>query len=126
MKLTSRELATVLAALRYWQNDLDDDPEMFENLPGSGHFEQETPLNGDEIDRLCEELNCCPCANTLLSDRTAKDRELIEAAEDMLTDHFNYNDVTVHEDAEITYTDGGAWVDCQIWVADDDITEEDD
>lgn len=50
-----RELATVLAALRYWQR---------EGLMSAGH-EQDVatdggtlqPLSADEIDTLCEELN---------------------------------------------------------------------
>lgn len=121
MKLTSRELATVLAALRYWQQDSIEQAEG----PMQEYFDEHTPLTPDEIDRLCEELNCCPCANTPLKDRSTKDQELIEVAEDMLHGAFDYIDATVHSDAEITYTDGGAWVDAQIWVPYDDITEED-
>lgn len=53
--LTSRELATVLAALRYWQR---------EGIHSGGH-EQDIatdgdgliPLTGSEIDELCERLN---------------------------------------------------------------------
>ena len=51
-----RELATVLAALRFWQRHLaqnDDGPINF------AHFDQiVTPLTADEIDDLCERLNC--------------------------------------------------------------------
>ena len=51
-----RELATVLAALRYWQQDLADNEE---NGPISPeHFDEEvTPLTVEEIDELCERLN---------------------------------------------------------------------
>jgi hypothetical protein len=52
-----RELATVLAALRYWQNDLRDDAHMFVGLSGSGHFALVEPLTCEEIDTLCERLN---------------------------------------------------------------------
>ena len=52
-----RELATVLAALRYWQNDLRDDPEMFRSLSGSGHFTVVEPLTCEQIDTFCERLN---------------------------------------------------------------------
>jgi len=55
MKLTDRELATVLAALRYWQR---------EGLFSCGH-EIDIASNGDtlepltarDIDALCERLN---------------------------------------------------------------------
>lgn len=54
MRLSERELATVLAALRYWQQDLADNDE----CPISeGHFEDHDPLTVDEIDDLCERLN---------------------------------------------------------------------
>jgi hypothetical protein len=53
--IESRELATVLAALRYWQR---------EGIHSGGH-EQDIaadgdtikPLTADEIDALCERLN---------------------------------------------------------------------
>jgi len=53
IRLSDRELATVLAALRYFQQDLatNDDP------PISEHFEEVTPLTPDEIDDLCEKIN---------------------------------------------------------------------
>ena len=57
MKLTSRELATVLAALRWWQQELQrlDPPN---DIPPIGfHFTDQTPLSGAEIDDLCERLN---------------------------------------------------------------------
>jgi hypothetical protein len=58
MQLADRELATVLAALRYWQQDLAQNEE--------GPIDQEhftegiTPLTVDEIDDLGERLNCSP------------------------------------------------------------------
>lgn len=56
MKLTKRETATVLAALRSWQQDLQEGdliPE--EDFPD--HFELEEPLKTGEIDALCEKIN---------------------------------------------------------------------
>ena len=53
--LNERELATVLAALRYWQQDLAEN-----DGPISEHFADETPLTVEEIDALCERLNCDP------------------------------------------------------------------
>jgi hypothetical protein len=59
MQLTERELATVLAALRYWQQDLADNED--EGPISQEHFtETVTPLTVDEIDQLCERLNCSP------------------------------------------------------------------
>ena len=51
--LTDRELATVLAALRRWQQDLAEN-----DGPISAHFADQTPLSVEEIDELCERLNC--------------------------------------------------------------------
>lgn len=53
MTLPPRALATVLAALRYWQQDLIAN----EAPPISHHFTEHTPLDEDEIDSLCECLN---------------------------------------------------------------------
>lgn len=56
LSITDRELATVLAALRYWQLDLT---ELETDGPISElHFDSgNTPLTTDEIDELCERLN---------------------------------------------------------------------
>jgi hypothetical protein len=56
MKLTKRETATVLAALRNWQQDLQEGglvPK--EDFPH--HFESDEPLNTKEIDDLCRRIN---------------------------------------------------------------------
>jgi hypothetical protein len=54
--LSDRELATVLAALRHWQRQRERTPGA---LPGGPHhFEDVTPLSAQEIDELCERLNC--------------------------------------------------------------------
>ena len=53
-----RDLATLLAALRYWQQDLADN-ERAGDGPISPHFDDDvTPLSVEEIDELCERLNC--------------------------------------------------------------------
>jgi hypothetical protein len=52
-RMNDRELATVLAALRYWQQDLAEN-----DSPISEHFAEHTPLTVEEIDDLCERLNC--------------------------------------------------------------------
>lgn len=48
-----RQLSTVLAALRYWQQDLEEN----EDPPISDHFIDCEPLNTEEIDELCDQLN---------------------------------------------------------------------
>jgi hypothetical protein len=65
--LSDQELATILAALRYWQQDLAaaEEGPIFPD-----HFNDEiTPLTVQEIDDLCERLNnrnslltACECA----------------------------------------------------------------
>ena len=65
--LTERELGTVLAAIRFWQNhgpprpnsmfdrlDSDEQDALDEIRTGSRRFD---PLTADEIDDLCERLN---------------------------------------------------------------------
>lgn len=52
-KLTSRKLATVLAALRYWQRSGIQAIE-YDIASDGGTVE---PLDIEEIDDLCEELN---------------------------------------------------------------------
>jgi hypothetical protein len=57
VSLDANELATVLAALRYWQQDLEangDEPVISE------HFEDVKPLTPDQIDDLVERINCSP------------------------------------------------------------------
>ncbi len=57
LRFTERELATVLAALRYWQQDLAANEDEGPILPD--HFEEGlAPLTVAEIDDLCERLNC--------------------------------------------------------------------
>jgi len=57
LSVTPRELATILAALRYWQandrNMATQAPE-YDIASDGGQFE---PLGNDEIDALCEQLN---------------------------------------------------------------------
>lgn len=49
-----RETATILAALRYWQKDLEaNEGEVIDSM----FFEEETPLTVEEIDDLCEMVN---------------------------------------------------------------------
>jgi len=55
VRLSDRELATFLAALRYWQEEMSPHPEA---AACYDHFDDEvTPLTADQIDDLCEKLN---------------------------------------------------------------------
>jgi hypothetical protein len=58
--ISIRELATVLAALRTWQHELDAGSQGERtHLLDDYHFDSKnTPLTAAEIDALCERLNC--------------------------------------------------------------------
>ena len=53
--LTLRELATTLAALRHWQQQLTHGGLAFTD--GFPHFVDEEPLSVAEIDTLCDRLD---------------------------------------------------------------------
>jgi hypothetical protein len=55
--MTERELATVLAALRYWRI-MNTPLQRAVNFPKD--FAEHTPLDNAEIDALCERLNVAP------------------------------------------------------------------
>ena len=55
--LSKKETATVLAALRYWQHDLEEDDEQALDEAGHFHFDEVAPLSFKEIDALCEKIN---------------------------------------------------------------------
>lgn len=58
MRLSIRERSTVLAALRFYQSNLDDEPAdihaIYTIATDDGDID---PLSADEIDTLCEKLN---------------------------------------------------------------------
>jgi hypothetical protein len=56
-QLSDRELATLLAALRYWQQNLALAALHPKDGPISSHFDEHPPLTVEEIDALCERLN---------------------------------------------------------------------
>jgi hypothetical protein len=56
--LTDRDLATVLASLRHFQNDVNEDQRK-EAFPE--HFDKQDPLSNEEIDILCIQLNISAC-----------------------------------------------------------------
>jgi hypothetical protein len=57
IRVTDRELATLLAALRTWQRTVAEEKQAQE-LVSPSHFEDGiSPLTAEEIDELCERLN---------------------------------------------------------------------
>lgn len=57
LRINERELATILAALRYWQatpDSFDRRLQIIDIATDGGTF---TPLTDDEIDLLCESIN---------------------------------------------------------------------
>jgi hypothetical protein len=68
IQTNDREIATILAALRYWQQDLE------ENGPGDiidpDHFAEYKPLTPNQIDRLCERINLHSSTGTVTIHRT--------------------------------------------------------
>jgi len=50
--MNEKETATILAALRYWQEETQ-----MSQRKNHDHFESMVPLDDDEIDELCERLN---------------------------------------------------------------------
>jgi len=55
--LTAKEKTTVLAALRYWQRDIADDPA----FTFGAEFGEHAPLTVTELDALCDSIAASPC-----------------------------------------------------------------
>lgn len=55
MKLNYQELSTVLAALRLLQDQLEENPCVVDIMP---HFDDVECLTIEQINGLCEDLNC--------------------------------------------------------------------
>jgi len=53
--MSDRELASVIAALRYWQEYVAE-----EERDESGDFDEVRPLTDEQIDRLCRRLYLPP------------------------------------------------------------------
>lgn len=105
-QLSERELATVLAALRYWQR---------EGLHSSGH-EIEIATNGGtlaamaegEIDALCERINT---ASRATPEQIAEARAIYAAG--------SGDDVEIDDDAATSRGgDPGTWIAAWVWLPD--------
>ncbi len=55
IRLEEGELATVLAALRFWQDNIGAEERA--ELIGFGHFTECNPLYSTQINQLCERIN---------------------------------------------------------------------
>jgi hypothetical protein len=75
LQVDNREFATILAALRYWQRNGELDREEGSIVPPAQEYDIATdcgecePLDANEIDELCERMNCepSPLAGQLLA-----------------------------------------------------------
>lgn len=106
---TSRELATVLAALRHWQ-------ELVER-PGEAmpyHFGQDCePLDGAEIDELCERLNVAEQPDRL----TAEGRVLLRDKARAIYAADSNDDIEINDAPKFSVCEGGVWVQGWLFVA---------
>ena len=57
IKMNGSQLATVLAALRFFQEEMMGGGKPIESVRHYGHFDEYPCLDAEEIDRLCEDLN---------------------------------------------------------------------
>jgi len=64
LKVQRRELNTIIAALRYYQEFLvsgrqpnDDQMRMVADIAGDGEMKGNEPLSPEDIDDLCERIN---------------------------------------------------------------------
>jgi hypothetical protein len=57
MKLTNKETATVLAALRFWQMENSRRDVNLVKAENVGFFDECEPLTTKEIDELCTDIN---------------------------------------------------------------------
>lgn len=79
MNLTDRQLATTLAALRYWQREGRMSAGHEHDIASAG--DSLVPLNDDEINALCEDLKCGP-ANPLIRHLTEELQAIIKAIDE--------------------------------------------
>jgi hypothetical protein len=101
--LSSRELATVLAALRNWQETLtnlgvgdrssqDVAKALETNLPHFDHFADEKPLTVNQVDSLCARINLDPkrriVSINLDPSTPANDSSILDQIEDLMVNQF--------------------------------------
>lgn len=116
MKLNEQELATVLAALRWYQHLITGKhPTPYNELTAAIHeiatdggtIEE---LNAEEIDALCEKIN------TIGADNSRHFNEAIGVAEEMYAEASGDREISVYGDNCDDSPDDGVWVNAGLWV----------
>ena len=111
MVIQGRELATVLAALRFWQRKaMGGDPEL--DIATDG--ETIDALSDAEIDTLCEQLN------------EAADPEFFATPDeiDRAREQYADDDIQIDDGARASRTHDGLWVEAQVWLSEEFIEDE--
>lgn len=104
-----RTIATILAALRYWQQDLEAN----EEPPISEHFQEHTHLSTEEIDELCESLNFGDGEE--INPLTAVRHETIRL---LAQEQHASDEIEIDSDAAVSEGCGnGAYVTVRIWTS---------
>lgn len=116
MKLDSRELATVLAALRLWQQEIgefhpDIKEEHLDIATDGGTLDE---LTVAEIDSICHRIN-------VADDQPLLDNsELIVRARAMYQHTTDDKQLLIYDDAVIDPLPAGYWVEAYVWVSSPD------
>ena len=100
MQLSYKELSTVLAALRNFQETTIKDDRF--DFP---HFDDVDPLTDDEIDDLCENLNIDDTESALLEEHKQWSKKFGEMLILALQDDFNLV-LWAAKEMEIAFIDG--------------------
>jgi len=124
-KLDQRNLATVLAALRFWGRaaihrplvgydsyvvNTQADPEA-DIATNGGIFQILSP---DEIDALCERLNCQPDEEPATPDEIERTRQLYAYGSG------SGDNLEIDDGAKASRADDGAWVAAWVWLPNED------
>jgi len=100
---TSRELATVLAALRTVQGTNGGIPGAFSSMP---QFDEDEPLTVGQIDELCERLNAGEDPDGL----TAEQRESLRDQARAMYAADSDDDIEIDDMPDFSVCDEGVWV----------------
>lgn len=109
--LNPRQLGTLLAALRLWQRvgERQGGPE----LPIATNEGEFAPLQGGEIDALCEQINLgSGSQDDATPAEIARARELYAEGSD--------DDIEVDDNAKASRADDGLWVQAWVWLPNED------
>ena len=115
--LDGRELATILHGLRMIQCE----GRMQGCLAGDcEHFDDCDALSNEEIDELCERVNCSPDSRETKSPINQEQNDAFVAAAKRI--HQEEGELEVDYGAVVSYSDdGGAYVAAWVWVSNDEV-----